>query len=122
MINVEITQTANIVSVSENNIDIVITNPPAQVITFENRILAGSRIRLVTIAPTVIVNNRVSLAIQPLGDMLFNMAFVRDTANSNTIEEHSNVITEGSSALFSDAAGELDGKYAVVSYIGIPSA
>lgn len=87
-------------------------------------------VEVVTPSPALIANDRITLPSQPLGGVIHNMAlvyadvtpadFLVDGSLRNrpyVIEEHINIIVEGSAAIFMDAAGSLDGRYAQVSYI-----
>lgn len=87
-------------------------------------------VEVVTPPPALIANNRIALPSAPLGGVIHNMAmvyadvtpadFLADGSLRNrpyVIEEHINIIVEGSAAIFRDAAGSLDGRYAQVSYV-----
>lgn len=76
-----------------------------------------TRIGLITTQKLLISNNAITLPKEPLGDLLFNHAFVY--IEDDLVEEHDNLIVDGITARFLDADGELDGKHAVVSFIGL---
>jgi hypothetical protein len=84
----------------------------------------------VTTPPLLIINNRITLPSEPIGDLFMDMAFVftdmtpADILDSGLlvnrnyeIEEYLNARVDGGTVVFEGQQGALDGRYAKVSYL-----
>lgn len=93
----------------------------------------SSMLKLTTTKPIPIIAGKIQLPSQPLGDLVHNEARVYldltgiDFTASGMlkgnrdylVEEHVNVIVDGSTAIFTNATQSIEGRFAVVSYIAI---